>query len=174
MRRLARAALMIEPIRHWEKEFSLLSDAELRQRGLRLRGRARGGESLNRILPEAFGLVCVAAARTIRLRPFDVQLAGGVVLHQGALAELATGEGKTLCAAMPVFLNGLTGKGVHVTTVNDYLAKRDAEWIGPIYESLGLKVGVVQGKQSDQDRRAGLPGRHHLRHGGGVRFRFPP
>ncbi len=75
---------MIEPIRHWEKEFSRLSDAELRQRGLRLRGRARGGESLNRILPEAFGLACVAATRTIRLRPFDVQLAGGVALHQGA------------------------------------------------------------------------------------------
>src|SRR5207302_6668006 len=127
-----------------EQEFSRLNDVELRQRGLQLRGRARGGESLDRLLPEAFGLVCVAAVRTIRLRPFDVQLAGGVVLHHGAIAELATGEGKTLVASMPTFLNALTGKGVHVTTVNDYLAGRDAEWMGPIYTSLGLTVGVLQ------------------------------
>jgi preprotein translocase subunit SecA len=143
-RRLARAALQIDRIRYWEKEFTRLNDAELRQRGLQLRGRARGGESLERLLPEAFGLVCVAAVRTIRLRPFDVQLAGGVVLHHGAIAELATGEGKTLVAAMPTFLNALPGKGVHVTTVNDYLASRDAEWMGPIYTALGLSVGVLQ------------------------------
>ena len=143
-RRLARAALQVDRIRYWEEEFSRLNDVELRQRGLQLRGRARGGESLERLLPEAFGLVCVAAVRTIRLRPFDVQLAGGVVLHHGAIAELATGEGKTLVAAMPTFLNALTGKGVHVTTVNDYLAGRDAEWMGPIHTSLGLTVGVLQ------------------------------
>jgi preprotein translocase subunit SecA len=143
-RRLARAALYVDRIRYWENEFSRLNDVELRQRGLQLRGRARGGESLDRLLPEAFGLVCVAAVRTIRLRPFDVQLAGGVVLHHGAIAELATGEGKTLVAAMPTFLNALKGKGVHVTTVNDYLAGRDAEWMGPIYTSLGLTVGVLQ------------------------------
>src|SRR5437588_12921843 len=99
---------------------------------MQMRGRARGGGSLERWVPEAFGLVCVAAVRTIRLRPFDVQLAGGVVLHHGAIAELATGEGKTLVAAMPTFLNALAGKGAHVTTVNDYLASRDAEWMGPI------------------------------------------
>ena len=143
-RRLARAALQIDRIRYWETEFTRLNDAELRQRGLQLRGRARGGESLDRLLPEAFGLVCVAAVRTIRLRPFDVQLAGGVVLHHGAIAELATGEGKTLVAAMPTFLNALPGKGVHVTTVNDYLASRDAEWMGPIYTALGLAVGILQ------------------------------
>jgi preprotein translocase subunit SecA len=143
-RRLARAALQVDRIRHWEKEYSRLNDAELRQRGLQLRGRARGGESLEWLLPEAFALVCVAAVRTIKLRPFDVQLAGGVVLHHGAIAELATGEGKTLVAAMPTFLNALIGKGVHVTTVNDYLANRDAEWMGPIYTSLGLTVGVLQ------------------------------
>jgi preprotein translocase subunit SecA len=136
--------LQINRIRHWEKEYTRLNDAELRQRGLQLRGRARGGESLERLLPEAFGLVCVAAVRTTRLRPFDVQLAGGVVLHHGAIAELATGEGKTLVAAMPTFLNALTGKGVHVTTVNDYLASRDAEWMGPIYTALGLTVGILQ------------------------------
>jgi preprotein translocase subunit SecA len=152
-RRLARAALMIDPIREREKEFSRLSDAELKQYGLRLRGRARGGENLDKLVPEAFGLVCVAAQRTIGLRPFDTQLAAGFVLHQGAFAEVATGEGKTLVAALPVYLNGLQGKGVHVTTVNDYLARRDAEWMGPIYESLGLSVGILQ-MQMEESLRA--------------------
>src|SRR5262249_52086058 len=118
----------------------------------RRRGRARGGESLDGLLPEAFGACCVAAQRTIKLRPFDVQLAGGVVLHHGGLAELATGEGKTLCATMPAYLNALTGKGVHVTTVNDYLARRDAEWVGPIYQALGLTVGVLQMQMPEPDR----------------------
>jgi preprotein translocase subunit SecA len=151
-RRLAQAALRIRSIRYWEKEFSKLSDAEMKQTGLRLKGRARGGESLNKILPEAFGLVCVAAQRTLKLRPFDVQLAAGAILHRGAFAEVATGEGKTLVAALPVYLNALTGKGVHVTTVNDYLARRDAEWIGPIYEMLGLSVGVLQMQMEDAER----------------------
>jgi preprotein translocase subunit SecA len=143
-RRLARAALQIDRTRHWEKTYERLSDVELKQVGLRLRGRARGGESLDRLLPETFGLVCVAAIRSIGLRPFDVQLAAGAVIHHGALAEVATGEGKTLVAALPACLNALVGKGVHVTTVNDYLARRDAEWIGPIYQALGLTVGVLQ------------------------------
>jgi preprotein translocase subunit SecA len=151
-RRLAWAALHLNRIRYWENEYSALQDHELRQRGLQLRGRARGGESLDRLLPEAFGLVCVAAQRMLKLRPFDVQLAGGVVLHHGALAELATGEGKTLVAALPAFLNALPGKGVHVTTVNDYLARRDAEWMGPIYKALGLSVGVLQQQMPDQER----------------------
>jgi preprotein translocase subunit SecA len=151
-RRLARAARYIPRIRHWEKEYSRLNADDLRRTGLRLRGRARGGESLDHLLPEAFGLVCVTATRLLSLRPYDVQLAGGVVIHQGALAELATGEGKTLTAALPTFLNGLTGKGVHVTTVNDYLARRDAEWMGPIYTSLGLSVGCLQMQMGEQDR----------------------
>jgi preprotein translocase subunit SecA len=151
-RRLAQAALKIDRIRHWESEFSRLSDPDITHHGRRLSGRARGGESLDRMLPEVYGLVCVAAKRTINLRPFDVQLAGGVVLHRGALAELATGEGKTLVAALPACLNALTGKGVHVTTVNDYLARRDAEWIGPIYQALGLTVGVLQQQMGEQDR----------------------
>jgi preprotein translocase subunit SecA len=152
-RRLGYAALQINRIRYWEKQFEHLSDADLKQTGLRLRGRARGGESLDRLLPEAFALVSVAAVRTVQLRPFDVQLAAGVVLHRKALAEVATGEGKTLVAALPVYLNALTGKGVHVTTVNDYLARRDAEWMGPIYQSLGLTVGVLQ-MQMEESRRA--------------------
>jgi preprotein translocase subunit SecA len=151
-RRLARAALQVDRVRSWEKEFDRLSDAETREAGLRLRGRARGGESLDKLLPEAFGLVCVVATRLLKMRPFDVQIAGGAVMHHGALAELATGEGKTLTACLPVFLNALSGKGVHVTTVNDYLAARDAEWMGPVYRSLGLTVGVLEQKMSDQDR----------------------
>jgi preprotein translocase subunit SecA len=153
-RRLAYAALQVPKCRHWETEFERLSDPELKTTGLRLRGRARGGESLDRLLPEAFGLVCVAARRFIGLRPFDVQLAAGVIMHQGALAELATGEGKTLVAALPAFLNALVGKGVHVTTVNDYLARRDAEWMGPIYQTLGLTVGTLQQQMAEQDRAA--------------------
>jgi preprotein translocase subunit SecA len=151
-RRLARAALHVTQIRYWESEFSRLNDADLRVRSLQLRGRARGGESLDHLLPEAFGLVCVAALRTTQLRPFDVQLAGGVVLHHGALAELATGEGKTLTATMPAYLNALTSKGVHVTTVNDYLASRDAEWMGPIYQALGMTVGILQQQMPDDAR----------------------
>jgi preprotein translocase subunit SecA len=151
-RRLARAALYVPHIRRWEDKYDDLSDPELKTAGMRLRGRARGGESLNQLIPEAFGLVCVASKRLLGLRPFDVQLAAGVVMHQGGLAELATGEGKTLCATFPAFLNALEGKGVHVTTVNDYLARRDAELMGPIYHALGLSVGVIQMNMPDQER----------------------
>jgi preprotein translocase subunit SecA len=151
--RLARAALQLQQIRAFEKKYRTLTDAEMLECGLRLRGRARGGENLARLLPEAFGLVSVAAQRLLNLKPHDVQLAAGVVLHHGALAELATGEGKTLCAAFPVYLNGLQGKGVHVATVNDYLARRDAEELmGPLYRALGLSCGVLQQQMGDQDR----------------------
>jgi preprotein translocase subunit SecA len=151
-RRLAYGALQIAHIRHWEAEFSKLTDPEIRTKGLHLRGRARGGESLDKLLPEAFGLTCVAAFRHTGLRPFDVQLAGGVVLHGGALGELATGEGKTLVATLPVALNAMAGKGVHVTTVNDYLAKRDGDWTSRIYTALGLTVGVLQQKMPEDER----------------------
>ena len=151
-RRLARGALQIDHIRHWEKKFTSLTDQEVMQHGLQLKGRARGGESLDQMLPEAFGLTCVAAWRRVRLRPFDVQLAAGVVLHHGALAEVATGEGKTLIATLPVSLNALAGKGVHVTTVNDYLAQRDGEWTSAIYNALGLSAGVLQMHMPDADR----------------------
>jgi preprotein translocase subunit SecA len=151
-RRLARAALHVDEVRHWEKEHSRLNDVDLRRHALQLKGRARGGESLDRLLPELFGLVCIASVRTLKLRPFDVQLAAGFVLHKGALAELATGEGKTLCASLPASLNALAGKGVHVTTVNDYLARRDADWMRPVYEAVGLTVGCLQMQMGDADR----------------------
>ncbi len=153
-RRLGQAALKVPQIRCWEKEFSQLSDEEVSKTGQRLRGRARGGEALDKLLPEVFGLVCVATWRTYRMRPFDVQLAAGVILHQGALTELATGEGKTLVATLPATLNALQGKGMHVTTVNDYLARRDGEWTGAIFQAVGLKVGILQMKMPDEERKA--------------------
>ncbi len=106
------------------------------------------------ILPEAFAVVREASVRTIGLRHFDVQVAGGLILHAGKISEMATGEGKTLVATMPAYLNALLGKGVHVVTVNDYLASRDREWMGPIYEFLGLSVGVIQHNLSDSQRKA--------------------
>ncbi|HJZ58228.1 MAG TPA: preprotein translocase subunit SecA [Gemmataceae bacterium] len=148
-RRLARAALLIPRIRYWEKQHLNLSDDELLKVSMTLRGKARGKWSLEKLLPEAFGLVSVAIQRVLGIRPFDVQLAAGCVLHYGGLVELATGEGKTVTASAPAYLNSLIGKGVHVTTVNDYLAKRDAEWIGPVYQKLGLSVGILQQKMED-------------------------
>jgi preprotein translocase subunit SecA len=153
-RRLGRAALLVPRIRYWEKQFTQMTDVDLRAASLRLRGRARGGESLDRLLPEAFGICTVATQRTLGLRPFDVQLAAGAVLHHQGIAELATGEGKTLCAIMPSYLNSLLGKGVHVTTVNDYLARRDAEWVRPVHSALGLTVGCLQQQMPEQDRYA--------------------
>ncbi len=150
--RLARAALFIPQIRHYEKQFLGFTDEEITKKSMELRGKARGKWNLDRLLPEAFGLVSVAIQRTLGIRPFDVQLAAGGVMHFGGLAELATGEGKTVSASAPAYLNALSGKGVHVTTVNDYLAKRDAEWIGPVYQKLGLTVGVLQQKMDEPAR----------------------
>jgi len=152
-RRLAKAALQIDQIRHWEAEWAKLNESDLKAKARRLRGRARGGEKLDKLLPEAFGMVCVAAQRALGMRPYDVQLAAGVVLHRGAIVELVTGEGKTLTAGPPVFLNALIGKGVHVTTVNDYLAKRDAELMGPMYALLGMSCGFLQQKMPDPERK---------------------
>jgi preprotein translocase subunit SecA len=153
-RRLSRAALLVPAIRYWEAQFLNISDDQLRDKSMELRGKARGKWNLDKLLPEAFGLCSVAIQRTLGIRPFDVQLAAGAVMHFGGLVELATGEGKTVSASCPAFLNALLGKGVHVTTVNDYLAKRDAEWIGPVYEKLGLSVGVLQQKMDDAVRGA--------------------
>jgi preprotein translocase subunit SecA len=138
----------VKQINRIEAEMELLEDAEIRETADQLRERAKGGESLDELLPEAFALCREAARRTIGQRHFDVQLIGGMVLHDGSIAEMKTGEGKTLTATLAVFLNTLAGDAVHVITVNDYLAKRDAEWMGPIYDALGVSVGVIQ---TDQD-----------------------
>ncbi|MGH8134917.1 MAG: preprotein translocase subunit SecA [Steroidobacteraceae bacterium] len=131
-----------------------LSDAQLLAQTARLRARLAAGESIDDVLPEAFATVREAATRAVGMRPFDVQLIGGMVLHEGKISEMRTGEGKTLVATLPVYLNALTGSGVHVVTVNEYLAQRDAEWMGPIYRFLGLTVGVITSGQQPTDKRA--------------------
>ena len=146
--------LTAEKINALEPEVEALSDEALRARTDWLRGRATDGESLDDLLVEAFATVREAAKRTLGQRHFDVQLIGGMVLHDGKIAEMRTGEGKTLVATLPIFLNALTGKGVHLITVNDYLAKRDSEWMGQIYEFLGLTVGCIIHGIYDEDRRA--------------------
>ncbi|MFA6473887.1 MAG: preprotein translocase subunit SecA [Patescibacteria group bacterium] len=134
----------VERINALEPEVQKLKDADFPEKTKALYNRFSKGESLDDLLPEAFALVREAGKRTIKQRHFDVQLLGGIVLHQGKIAEMRTGEGKTLVATLPVYLNALTGKGVHVVTVNDYLAKRDARWMGQIYHFLGLSVGIIQ------------------------------
>src|SRR6478672_6825635 len=141
-----------EAINRFEPEMEALSDSELREEADGLRERARDGESLEDLLPEAFALTREAARRTIGQRHYDVQLIGGMVLHDGAIAEMRTGEGKTLTATLPVFLNTLGGEGVHVVTVNDYLARRDAEWMAPIYEALGVTVAAIQENDDHETR----------------------
>src|SRR5215813_5359467 len=138
-----------------EPALEKLSDAELRARTQEFRDRLAKGEALDDLLIEAFATVREAAKRTLGQRHFDVQLKGGMVLHQGKIAEMKTGEGKTLVATLPVYLNALEGKGVHVVTVNDYLAKRDSEWMGQIYQFLGLTVGcIVHGLDDEQRKQA--------------------
>jgi len=141
---------VVAQINALEPEMQQLDDAGLAARTDELRKRVADGEELDDLLPEAFAVCREAACRRLGMRHFDVQLIGGMVLHQGTIAEMATGEGKTLVATLPAYLNALSGKGVHIVTVNDYLAKRDAQWMGPIYQALGLTVGVIQHEASFQ------------------------
>jgi preprotein translocase subunit SecA len=152
-RRFKQFQQRVSRINAYEAELELDSDEELRERTDELRERARNGESLDDLLPECFAIVREAGRRTMGMRHFDVQLIGGMVLHDGSIAEMKTGEGKTLTATLAVVLNSLGGNGVHVVTVNDYLARRDAEWMGPIYDLLGVKVGVLQNMQEYEDKR---------------------
>ena len=145
---------LVDATNKCEAETSALSDEALRARTVAFRERLANGETLDDLLPEAFATVREAAKRTLGQRHYDVQLMGGIVLHQGKIAEMKTGEGKTLVGTLPVYLNALAGKGVHVVTVNDYLAKRDAEWMGQIYRFLGLTVGVIVPGLDDEERRA--------------------
>src|ERR671917_557523 len=147
-------AKRVERINAWEPELELLDDDELRGHADELRERARNGEPLDDLLPETFAVVRETSRRTLGMRHFDVQLIGGMVLHAGSIAEMKTGEGKTLTATLAVALNALAGKGVHLVTVNDYLARRDAAWMSPIYNGLGLTVGVLQNMQPYQEKRA--------------------
>ncbi len=144
----------IAKINELEASYELLSDEQLRDKTQEYKTRIQNGESLESLLPEAFASVREGAKRTLGLRPFDVQLLGGIILNNGQIAEMRTGEGKTLVATLPVYLNALTGKGVHVVTVNDYLAKRDSEWMGQIYRFLGLSVGCIVHDMTTEQRRA--------------------
>ena len=146
---------IVNKINAFEGEISSLSDEELKEKTSYFKKELENGKSLDDILPEAFAVVREASKRVLGMRHFDVQLIGGIILHQGRIAEMKTGEGKTLVATLPVYLNALTGKGVHVITVNDYLAKRDSEWMGKVYKFLGLTVGLaISGMEPDEKRRA--------------------
>ncbi|QPC85643.1 preprotein translocase subunit SecA [Mesorhizobium sp. NBSH29] len=144
----------VEAINAMENEMAALSDAELQARTAQFRADIANGASLDDLLVPAFATMREAAKRVLGMRPFDVQLIGGMVLHEGDIAEMRTGEGKTLVATLPVYLNALAGKGVHVVTVNDYLASRDAEWMGRVYKFLGLSVGIIVHGLSDEERKA--------------------
>jgi preprotein translocase subunit SecA len=151
--RLARWAGLLPRIESLETQYRELSDSELRKESLSLRYRVRCGESMAALLPEAFGLVREAGRRAMNMRHFEVQLLGGMSLFHGCIAEMETGEGKTLTATLPLYLHALSGKGAHLATVNDYLARRDAEWMKPIYDLLGLTVGVIETQMSQDERR---------------------
>ncbi|MDI6794188.1 MAG: preprotein translocase subunit SecA [bacterium] len=165
-RDIKRLQPMVDEIKEWEEEISRLTDEQLAAKTPYFKQKLADGETLDDILPEAFAVAREVAKRTVNMRPFDVQLMGGIVLHEGKIAEMKTGEGKTLVATMPVYLNALMGKGVHVVTVNDYLAKRDAHWMGPIYHLLGLSVGVIQHEAAflyDPEYEKGEARHQHLR-----------
>ena len=153
-RELKRIAPLVDEINRFEDGIRGLSDGQLKAKTAEFKEKLAGGMSLDDILTEAFAVVREAARRTVGMRPFDVQLIGGIVLHEGKIAEMKTGEGKTLAATMPLYLNALTGKGCHLVTVNDYLARRDAAWMGPIYNFLDLSVGVIVHGLTDAERRA--------------------
>ncbi|MBI2835475.1 MAG: preprotein translocase subunit SecA, partial [Acidobacteria bacterium] len=152
-RELKRIRPLVEAINAFEPSVQRLTDEELRGRTPELRGRLERGATLEDLLPPAFAVVREAGKRTLNMRHFDVQLIGGVVLHRGKIAEMKTGEGKTLVATLPAYLNALQGQGVHVVTVNDYLARRDSEWMGRIYRFLGMDVGVIQHDLNDAERK---------------------
>ena len=145
----------VDKILGMEEQYKQLSEEELKGKTRQFQQRLEAGETLDDILPEAFAAIREAADRVLGLRPYPVQLIGGIVLHQGRIAEMKTGEGKTLVAILPCYLNALTGRGVHVVTVNEYLAKRDSEWMGKVYRYMGLTVGlVIPGMTPPQRREA--------------------
>src|SRR5215204_3155258 len=150
MKRLAEQAAYVTTL---EPEFGALSDAELMGKTAEFRERLDNGEDLGELVFEAFAAVREAAKRSVGMRPFDVQIMGAIVLHEGDIAEMKTGEGKTLAATMPLCLNALTGQNVHLVTVNDYLAKRDTEWMSPIYTALGLRAAYIRSLMPFDERK---------------------
>src|SRR5216117_1986390 len=152
-RELKRLRPIVAEVNAFGPTIKALADEQLRKKTAEFRERFKNGETLDDLLPEAFAVVREAGRRVLNMRHFDVQLIGGMVLHSGKIAEMKTGEGKTLVATLPAYLNALEGKGVHVVTVNDYLARRDSEWMGRLYRFLGMSVGVIQHELTDQQRQ---------------------
>jgi preprotein translocase subunit SecA len=152
-RELKKLRPLVAQVNAFEPTIKALSDEQLRGKTIEFKQRVANGETLDELMPEAFAVVREAGRRVLNMRHFDVQLIGGAVLHKGKIAEMKTGEGKTLVATLPAYLNGLAGKGVHVVTVNDYLARRDSEWMGKIYRFLGMNVGVIQHELNDAERQ---------------------
>ena len=150
---LKRITPIIDKIEALAPDYEKMTDEELKAKTPEFRERLAQGETLDDILVEAFATVREAATRVLGMRHYRVQLIGGVILHQGRITEMKTGEGKTLVSTLPAYLNALEGKGVHIVTVNDYLAKRDAEWMGQVHEFLGLKVGVILNSMDSDERR---------------------
>ena len=153
-RELKRITPLVDKIESLRPDMQALTDEALREKTQEFKKRLDEGATLDDLLPEAYAAVREAARRVLNMEHFRVQLIGGIILHQGRIAEMKTGEGKTLVSTLPAYLNALTGRGVHVVTVNDYLAKRDAEWMGQVHEFLGLKVGVVLNSMTSEERRA--------------------
>ena len=150
-RELKRVRPLCDKVLALDETYRAMSAEELKNQTAVLKERLQNGETLDDILPEAFATCREASARVLGMRHFPVQVVGGIILHQGRIAEMRTGEGKTLVATLPAYLNALTGKGVHIVTVNDYLARRDSEWMGKVYRYLGLSVGlIVHGLDNDQ------------------------
>ena len=152
-RELRRITSLVDGIEALRPDMQALSDEALRGKTQEFKKRLSEGQTLDDLLPEAYAVVREAARRVLNMEHFRVQLIGGIILHQGRIAEMKTGEGKTLVSTLPAYLNALGGRGVHVVTVNDYLAKRDAEWMGQVHEFLGLRVGVVLNSMKAEERR---------------------
>src|SRR5204863_1341667 len=152
-RRIKRLQAQAQYVATLEPDFEQRSDDELAAKTLEFKQRYENGETLEELLFEVYAAVREAAKRALGQRPFDVQVMGGIVLHEGDIAEMKTGEGKTLVATQPLYLNALTGKGVHLVTVNDYLAKRDAEWMGPVYEKLGMRSAFIENMMPFSERQ---------------------
>ena len=153
-RELKRIRPIADKVMALEEETAALSDSELRAKTDEFKKRISDGESLDSLLPEAFAVMREASWRVLGMKHFYVQVIGGIILHQGRIAEMKTGEGKTLVSTLPAYLNALTGKGVHIVTVNDYLAKRDSEWMGKVYIFLGISVGLIIHDMSNEERKA--------------------
>ena len=154
-REIKRVTPLLDKTLVLEEEYKALSDSELKGKTDEFKERIKNGEALDDILPEAFATCREAGDRVLGMRHFPVQILGGIILHQGRISEMKTGEGKTLVATLPAYLNALSGEGVHIVTVNDYLAKRDSEWMGKLYRFLGLSVGlIIHGMDNDKKREA--------------------